>query len=116
VIEGIRAVGLDESAGLHVRVCRPVRLGPDEMRAVIGHAAQRLGQRHDLKNIVDLVRWLLPTPPVPTRWQRLLIALGSGDPRRAICSTCFQVVKPTLEAGFDPRRVTWAQLQRKESS
>jgi hypothetical protein len=167
VIEGIRAVGLDEFAGLHVRICRPVGLSPDEIRAVIGHAAQRLGQRYDLKNIIDLVRWLLPTPPVPTRWRRRLIALGSGDPTRAICSTLvaeafqsvgypilpsierrdrqdplcpgcvdeilhvrhhslfvprdfdvspyFQVVKPTLEAGFDPRRVTWAQMQRQES-
>jgi len=163
VVEGIRAVGLDEYAGLHVRVCRPVGLGPDDIRAVIHHAAQRLGQRYDLKNIVDLVRWLLPTPPVPTRWRRRLIALGSGDPTRAICSTLvaeafqsvrypilpgierrdrqdplcpgcvdeilhvrhhslfvprdfdvspyFQVVKPTIEAGFDPRRITWAQEQ-----
>ena len=163
VVDGIRAVGLDEFAGLHVRVCRPVGLGPDEIRAVVDHAARRIGQRYDLKNIVDLVRWLLPTPPVPTRWRRRLIALGSGDPTRAICSTLvaeafqsvrypilpgierrdrqdplcpgcvdeilhvrhhslfvprdfdvspyFQVVKPTIEAGFDPRRVTWAQGQ-----
>jgi hypothetical protein len=26
-------------------------------------------------------------PPVPARWRRHLIALGSGDPTRAICST-----------------------------
>jgi hypothetical protein len=51
VIEGIRAVGLDEFACLHVRVCWPVGLGPDEIRAVIGHAVQRLGQRYDLKQM-----------------------------------------------------------------
>ena len=51
VIEGIRAVGLDEFACLHVRVCWPVGLGPDAIRAVIGHAAQRLGQRYDLKQM-----------------------------------------------------------------
>jgi len=168
VVEGIRAVGLDEFAGLHVRVCRPVGLGPDEIRAVIDHASRRLGQRYDLKNIVDLVRWLLPTPPVPTRWRRRLIALGSGDPTRAICSTLvaeafqsvsypilptierrdrqdplcpgcvdeilhirhhslfvprdfdvspyFQVVKPAIESGFDPRRLTWAQAPRQETA
>jgi hypothetical protein len=167
VVEGIRAVGLDEFAGLHVRVCRPVGLAPEEIRAVIGHAAGRIGQRYDLKNIVDLVRWLLPTPPVPSRWRRRLIALGSGDPTRAICSTLvaeafqsvrypilpgierrdrqdplcpgcvdeilhvrhhslfvprdfdvspyFQVVKPTLEAGFDPHGVRWAQHPRTEA-
>lgn len=168
VVEGIRAVGLDEFAGLHVRVCRPVGLGQDEIQAVIGHAVARLGQRYDLKNIVDLARWLLPTPPVPTPWRRRLIALGSGDPTRAICSTLvaeafqsvgypilpsierrdrhdplcpgcvdeilhvrhhslfvprdfdvspyFQVIKPMLEAGFDPHRVTWAQAARRAAS
>jgi hypothetical protein len=40
-----------------------------------------------LRNIVDLVRYLLPTPPVPLRWRRRLLVLGSGDPTRAICST-----------------------------
>ncbi|MBI3112974.1 MAG: hypothetical protein HYZ04_00490 [Rhodospirillales bacterium] len=47
----------------------------------------RLGNRYDLKNIVDLVRYLLPTPPVPTHWRRRMIALGGGEPTKAICST-----------------------------
>ena len=40
-----------------------------------------------MKNIIDLARYLLPTPPVPVSWRRRMIALGSGDPTRAICST-----------------------------
>ena len=40
-----------------------------------------------MKHIWDLARYLVPTPPVPTRWRRRLLALGSGDPTRAICST-----------------------------
>jgi len=39
------------------------------------------------ENIIDLARFLVPTPPVPTRWRRGMLALGSGDPTRAICST-----------------------------
>jgi len=57
----------------------------------------RLGQRYDLKNVVDLARYLLPTPPVPLQWRRRMLALGSGDPTRAICSTllaqAFQAVR-----------------------
>ena len=41
----------------------------------------------DLKNVFDLARYLFPVPPVPSRLRRRLIALGSGDPTRAICST-----------------------------
>ena len=106
------------------------------------------------------MRWLLPTPPVPVRWRRRLLALGSGDPTHAICSTLvaqafqsvhypilpsvelrpsedpacqacvnevlhvrhhslfvprdfdispyFEVVKPTLAAGFDQHALQWA--------
>jgi len=39
------------------------------------------------RNILDLARYLLPTPPVPVRWRRRMLALGSGDPTREICST-----------------------------
>jgi hypothetical protein len=40
-----------------------------------------------MKNVFDLARYLFPTPPVPQRWRRKLIALGSGDPTKAICSS-----------------------------
>jgi hypothetical protein len=112
VVEGVRAVGLDTFAGLHLRVCRPVSLTPAETDAVLDHVIARIGHRYDLKNIVDLVRWLLPTPPVPLPWRRRMIALGSGDPTRAICSTlvaeAFQSVRypilPRVETrpGDDP--------------
>lgn len=47
----------------------------------------RLGLAYDLKNIIDLARYLLPTPPVPSFMRRKMLALGSGDPTRAICTT-----------------------------
>jgi len=34
-----------------------------------------------------LARYLIATPPVPRSYRRRMIALGSGDPTRAICST-----------------------------
>ena len=40
-----------------------------------------------MKNITDMLRFFLPTPPVPVRWRRRLLAFGSGDPTRAICSS-----------------------------
>lgn len=84
---GVRAVSVAEFAGLHCRVCRPVGLSSQEIDAVVAFVRARLGQRYDLKNVIDLARYLLPTPPVPVRWRRRMLALGSGDPTRAICST-----------------------------
>lgn len=87
LLDGIRGVGIQEFAGLHTRICRPVGLSDEERRAVTAFALDRLGHRYDLKNVFDLARYLLPTPPVPTWMSRRMIALGSGDPTRAICST-----------------------------
>ncbi|MDP1691335.1 MAG: YiiX/YebB-like N1pC/P60 family cysteine hydrolase [Burkholderiaceae bacterium] len=85
--DGVRVVSVAEYAGLHCRVCRPVGLDAAEIDALVRYAMARLGHRYDLKNVIDLARYLLPTPPVPVRWRRRMLALGSGDPTRAICST-----------------------------
>ena len=87
MVDGVRAVPLSQFTGLHARVCRPVGLTAEEVARVIAHVVARLGHRSDLRNVIDLVRYLLPTPPVPLRWRRRLLVLGSGDPTRAICST-----------------------------
>ncbi|MBI3434798.1 MAG: lipo-like protein [Proteobacteria bacterium] len=94
---GVISSPLSKYADMHVRICRPVGLSEADCHAVIDFAIARLGLRYDLKNIFDLLRYMLPTPPVPTRLRRRMIALGSGAPTRAICSTliaqAFQRVK-----------------------
>lgn len=84
---GVRAVPLSSFWNLHYRICRPVGLSPAEVDRVIRYAVERIGHQYDLKHILDLMRYLLPAPPVPRRWRRQLLSLGSGDPTRAICST-----------------------------
>jgi hypothetical protein len=157
--QGVRSVGIDEFDGCQTRICRPIGLDEDERRALADYAIARIGHQYDMRNVIDLARYLLPTPPVPTRFRRRMIALGSGDPTRAICSTLisqafqsigypilptveyrlaatpqcpgcteeilhirhhslytprdfdaspyFRIVKPTVEAGFDFRSLTW---------
>ena len=84
---GIQAVPLSAVSGLHTRICRPVGLSEEGVKTVIKFAVSHIGGRYDLKNVLDLARYLIPTPPVPVRWRRRMIAFGSGDPTRAICST-----------------------------
>ncbi|MGX1500785.1 hypothetical protein ACSSV1_005854 [Labrenzia sp. MBR-25] len=84
---GVRAVALEELEGLHLRICRPVGLSAEDAGRVVDYALARIGDRYDLKNVFDLIRYLLPAPPVPAPWRRRLLSLGSGDPTRAICST-----------------------------
>ena len=125
-----------------------------------------IGMKYDLKNVIDLARYLIPTPPVPNRWRRSMLALGSGDPTRVICSTriaqafqfvgypilprvellqeqecesCresvreilhirhhslftprdfdvspyFEIIKPTVERGFDHKQLNWSDKAAK---
>lgn len=97
ILAGVRAVGPEAFASFHTRICRPFGLSPDDRQTVIDYVVSRIGYRYDLRNVIDLARYLLPTPPVPQRFRRRMLALGSGDPTRAICSTliaqAFQAIR-----------------------
>lgn len=84
---GVIAVPLAKYAGVNTRICRPVGLDPEDALRVVDFLVDSLGKQYDLRNVFDLMRYLLPQPPVPVRWRRRLLSLGSGDPTRAICST-----------------------------
>ncbi|WP_255519813.1 hypothetical protein [Cupriavidus sp. IK-TO18] len=79
-VAGVRGVPISEFGGLHARICRPFAITPADAMRVIDYAIARLGEGYDLKNVVDLARYLIPTPPVPSHWRRRMLALGSGDP------------------------------------
>ena len=94
--EGVETAPLSKYAKFHTRVCRAVELSAADAELVCAYAIARIGFAYDLKNIIDLMRYLFPLP-VPQRWRRRLIALGSGDPSRLICSAliadAFRAVK-----------------------
>jgi cell wall-associated NlpC family hydrolase len=83
--EGVVSAPLSKYIKFHTRICRPVELTEADCAVVCAYAIARIGFAYDLKNIIDLLRYLLPLP-VPQRWRRRMIALGSGDPSRLICS------------------------------
>jgi hypothetical protein len=85
--EGCIAVPLSKYQTYNTRICRPSGLTPDDRDTVVDFMVGKLGLRYDTKNIFDMLRYFLPTPPVPVRWRRRMIAFGSGDPTRAICSS-----------------------------
>lgn len=105
VKEGVRTVPLSRYCQNHTRICRPLGLAPQEMKQVIDFMKERLGYKYDLKNIFDLARFLIQTPPVPQKYRRRLLALGSGDPTKAICSSliaqAFQSVKYPILPSID---------------
>lgn len=87
VVKGVQIVPLDKYSDFHTRICRPVGLTAGEIEMVIAFAQARMGHQYDIKNVLDLMRYLVRTPPLPDRMKRRALALGSGDPTRAICSS-----------------------------
>ena len=162
--QGVITAPLSRYTAVHTRICRPVGLVEEDRARVIDFACSRIGADYDLRNMFDLLRYLMPMPPVPARFRRRMLSIGSGSPTRAICSTLiaeafgqvrypilpqveelplpagddspeaafrrevlhirhhslyaprdfdvspyFQVVKPTIEQGFDYRALNWSE-------
>ena len=105
VLEGVRVISLSEYWNDHTRICRPIGLTPVEIDTVVSSAMSRIGHQYDLKNIIDLARYLIQTPPIPARWRRSLLALGSGDPTRAICSSLIDQAFQSVQYPILPESV-----------
>lgn len=167
--EGCVAVPLSKYRTYNTRICRPVGLTVADRGKVVQFMVDSLGLQYDTRNILDLARYLLPTPPVPVRWRRRMIALGSGEATRAICSSLiaqafqsvpypilprieriegqehvesaysrreilhirhhtlfaprdfdlspyFAIIKPTIESGFDYRRLEFSDAEPGEGA
>lgn len=84
---GVGLVPLSKYAHFNTRICRPVGLDKIERQKIVDYALARVGMQYDSKQIIDLARYLFPYPPVPVFLRRRMLAIGSGDPTRAICST-----------------------------
>jgi Permuted papain-like amidase enzyme, YaeF/YiiX, C92 family len=82
--EGVVSVPLSKYRHCQTRICRPMGLSEADSEKVCRYALERIGLGYDFKNVVDLMRHLLP---VPQRWRSRTVALGSGDASRIICSS-----------------------------
>jgi len=100
--QGVVAAPLSKYARYHTRICRPTGLTDEDAARVCAYAAERIGFDYDLKNIIDLMRYLFPLP-VPQRWRRRMIALGSGHPTRIICSALIAQAFETVRYPILPR-------------
>jgi hypothetical protein len=93
---------LSKYARFHTRICRPTQLDDEDRARVCAYAAERIGFDYDLKNIIDLMRYLFPMP-VPQRWRRRMMALGSGHPTRIICSALIAQAFETVRYPILPK-------------
>ncbi len=81
----------------HVRICRPSGLSPRDAQKVIAYAINRLGTGYDVRQLLDLARFMFPYGYLPRRWRSSLFNHNPGDATQTVCSTmlaeAFQSVK-----------------------
>ena len=72
----------------HLRLCRPRKLSEGDARRVSTYALLQLGTHYDVRQLLDLARFLVPWwTVVPRRWHSSLFEHNSQEPTRLICST-----------------------------
>jgi Permuted papain-like amidase enzyme, YaeF/YiiX, C92 family len=85
--KGCVSAPLEKYQHYPTRICRPANLTAADRDAVVQFMIDRIGLSYDTRNVVDLARYLCPAIPIPRRFRRRMLSLGSGDSTRAICST-----------------------------
>jgi len=71
----------------HIRICRPKGITHQDAQSVSGHAIRQLGMAYDIRQLLDLARFLYPYHIFPKRWRSSLFEYNIGKHTRIICST-----------------------------
>jgi len=101
VIESLLGFGtiinpLSDYTDDNLRVCRAEGLSFPDQNKVIGFAAEHLGMNYDIRQLLDLARFMFPYALLPRRWRSSLFQHNAGRPTNIVCSSmiarCYQSV------------------------
>jgi len=80
----------------NLRICRPDGLRDSDKNKVVHFASEHLGISYDVRQILDLARFLFPYAILPREWRSSLFQHNAGKPTAIVCSSmiarCFQSV------------------------
>ena len=122
LMEGVILSPLTKYIDFNLRVCRPHRLRPDHLKLILDDAIAAVGWRYDLRNLVDLARYLLPFSLIPRRFRRTALHFGSAMPTEVICSSLlgqlfarvrFPIIPPVSQSGFDAPKTSGGRVLRR---
>ncbi len=73
---------------LHTRICRPKGISPEDVNKVITHATSFLGMAYDVRQLLDLARFLIPWWTfMPRRWHSSLFEHNAKNATKVVCSS-----------------------------
>lgn len=83
---GVMVVPVDKYRYENIRVCRPTGLNKIDNRRVLNFCIQKLGLMYDIRQILDLARFMFPWDYMPKQWRTSLFQHNAGAPTKATCS------------------------------
>lgn len=85
--EGTLVDNLRKYRGENLRICRPKGITHQDAQKVINYSIKRLGADYDVRQILDLLRFLFPYSLLPRRWRSSLFQHNAGATTKTVCST-----------------------------
>lgn len=85
--EGTVVNPLSKYSGETLRICRPAGLSRDDAQQVMKYTLHHLGFEYDVRQLLDLARFLFPYGIIPRRWRSSLFEHNAGLPTRSVCSS-----------------------------
>ena len=91
IIESLLGTGttverLDKYRGEHLRICRPKGLTRNDAQRVVHYGVYQLGTDYNVRQLMDLARFLFPYWWIPKRWRSSLFEHNAGRPTKTVCS------------------------------
>ena len=83
---GVIVVPIEKYRYESIRVCRPAGLNKIDNERVLNFCIQKLGLTYDIRQILDLARFMFPWDYMPKQWRTSLFQHNAGDPTKATCS------------------------------
>lgn len=85
--KGTIVTSIDAYDGEHLRICRPRGITRKDSQTVIEYAIEQLGADYNVRQIMDLARFMFPYWFLPKRWRSTLFEHNAGAATRTVCST-----------------------------
>ncbi|NGZ28329.1 MAG: hypothetical protein G8345_15740 [Magnetococcales bacterium] len=107
--QGVVVNSLEIYRSHHIRICRPKGISQWDALKVMDFAIRRLGDDYDMRQILDLARFLFPYGLLPRRFRSSLFEHRAGVSTRTVCSSmlaqAFMSVNfpilPVVQRGLD---------------
>ena len=78
---------IDNYKDEHIRICRPIKLLDGDVDNIIRYALSCIGYSYNIRQVLDLARFLFPWRILPRRWRSSLFTKHAGDTTKTVCST-----------------------------